>query len=246
MPPRAAKKRTAGARKPAARKPARKASTTIVVRRAPRRAPARAASLSVISPYEDEFNCTRGLRGYSAPMTFEELEKRLLAEYACKLKTLCLQKKNFRNALICKYGPKPTTESNSDPDKPVEPLTLNKSEAEYLQGLDHKIDQLKFDTTQRLHKEKFKSEWNKGDTNIRRRFLGPDIDAIEALEKKYGKEENTLLYSRGGEHINYGDPTDRAKEIFNHDIENGSGDEAAHFGDYSYSPNRYESFLDYY
>lgn len=256
MPARTATKRTTrtykpASRKPASRKPARKSSTTIVVRRAPASS---AAALSVISPYDSEgYECTAGLRGYT-PMTFEELQKRLLSEYACKLKALCLQKKNFTNALICKYGPKDDEEN--------EPAATSKSEAEYLQNIDFKIQQLKFDTSQRLQKEQFRNNWTKGDVSIRQRVFGPDIEYISQLEETFGPEmgfSQRLLKGRVSQVADteslVGDPTERALKLFRKAANSGKsntggaggsaggagGAGGAHFGDYDY-----ENFSDFY
>lgn len=252
MPARTATKRTTGARRPAARKPAKKAvrkpSTTIVLRRA--RAPARAASLSLMSPYDDEYSCVDSIRGY-APMTFEELEKKLLADYACRMKSLCLRKKNFVNSLICKYGEKPGAED--------EPASINRSEAEYVQDLDLQMDQLGFDVQKKLAKEKFKYGWKTDEVVVRQRVLGPDVGAILELEEKYGPRaagdaaqasKGRLAVLNGAAARNATDPLKRAAEVFgvdrstvnNPNRKGGNGN----FGDYDYGPGSYESFLDYY
>jgi hypothetical protein len=227
--------------KPAARKPARRTSTTIVVRNAPHRASAsRAASLSVISPFDsDGFECTSAYRGF-APITYEDLQKKILSEYACKLRALYLQKKNFTNALVCKYGPKA--------EKKDEPIATNKIEAEYLQNSDLRIQQLSFDTSQRLQKEQFKSNWTKGDVAIRQNILGPDMDEIATREKKYGpKGELSKAILKGrltdgsitNDYDLVGDSlTTKANELFK--------EKRANFGDYDYRQNSYENFLDYY
>jgi hypothetical protein len=171
-------------------------------------------------------------------MTYEDLQKKVLSEYACKLRALYLQKKNFTNALVCKYGPK---ENKKD-----EPIATNKSEAEYLQNLDLRVQQLKFDTSQRLQKEQFKSNWTKGDVAIRQTVLGPDMDEIDTLEKKSGPKgdlSKAILKGRltdGSTTTDYdlvGDSlTTKARDLF----------KKAAFGDYDYRQNSYEDFLDYY
>lgn len=247
MPARTATKRTTRSRAPAkpaarkvARKPAKNTSTTIVVR-APRRAPSTAASLAVISSLEDDFNCGAGLRGYG-PMTYEELQKQILAQYACKMKALCLQKKNFTNALILKYGPKE--------GKPEEPATLNKSEAEYYADLTYKMEKLKFDVNHTLEREKLRSDWNKGDRSIRQTILGPDMEAIKKLESKYGPESgfNTAIFkTRNLTYSDLEDPTAAAEKLFGKRpaaATGGGGGGGGAFGDYDYDD--YEQFLDDY
>jgi hypothetical protein len=142
-------------------------------------------------------------------MTFEELAKQILSEYACKMKALCLQKKEFTNALICKYGPKD--------GQPTEPAATNKHEVEYIDSMDSKMLKLKFDTNEMLRRAQFKHNWKRGDVAIRQRVLDPDIRAISELKTKYFLDRaltDQIIYGRGGAPLEFGDAMEMTVKAF--------------------------------